>query len=49
KTDYPPHQATFSFKKGIVICGEFVDEVREGFSEKIEQVRLKAQGKKNEK
>ncbi|MHA1986605.1 MAG: thiamine pyrophosphate-dependent enzyme [Promethearchaeota archaeon] len=49
KTDYPPHQATFDFQKGIVICGEFVEEVREGFSEKIEQVRLKVQGKKNEK
>ena len=49
KTDCPPHQATFSFKKGIVICGEFVEELREGFSEKIEQVRQKAQGKKNDK
>ncbi len=46
KVDWPPHQATFDFKKGIVICGEFVEEEREGFSKKIEQVRIKAQNKK---
>ena len=46
KVDWPPHQATFDFKKGIVICGEFVEEDREGFSKKIEQVRIKAQNKK---
>jgi len=46
KLDWPPHQATFDFKEGIIICGEFVEEKREGFSEKIEQVRIKAQNKK---
>ena len=46
KVDWPPHQATFNFKKGIVICGEFVEEEREGFSKKIEQVRIKAHNKK---
>ncbi|KKK43355.1 hypothetical protein LCGC14_0828760 [marine sediment metagenome] len=45
KIDCPPHQATFNFKKKIVICGEFVEEEREGFSEKIEQVRQKVQEK----
>ncbi|GAF99669.1 unnamed protein product, partial [marine sediment metagenome] len=46
KVDWPPHQATFDFKKGIVICGEFVEEEREGFSKQIEQVRIRAQNKK---
>jgi 2-oxoglutarate ferredoxin oxidoreductase subunit beta len=47
KVDCPPHQAIFDFKKGIIICGEFVKEEREGFSKKIEQVQIKAQDKKN--
>ena len=46
KNDCPPHEAIFNFKKGIVTCGEFVEESREGFTEKIEQVRQKAQSKK---
>jgi len=46
KLEWPPHQATFDFKKGIIICGEFVEEEREGFSKKIEQVRINAQNKK---
>ncbi|MCJ7649084.1 MAG: thiamine pyrophosphate-dependent enzyme [Candidatus Lokiarchaeota archaeon] len=46
KVNWSPHQATLDFKKGIVICGEFVEEEREGFSKKIEQVRIKAQIKK---
>ncbi len=46
KVNWPPHQATFDFKKGIIICGEFVEEEREGYSKKIEQVRIKAQNKK---
>ncbi|MFW9988622.1 MAG: thiamine pyrophosphate-dependent enzyme [Candidatus Odinarchaeota archaeon] len=45
KTDCPPHQATFDYKKGIIICGEFVDEQREGFSKRIEKVRNNAQNK----
>ena len=46
KVGCSPYQATFDFKKGIVICGEFVEEEREGFSKKIEQVRISAQNKK---
>jgi 2-oxoglutarate ferredoxin oxidoreductase subunit beta len=46
KVDWPAHQATFDYKKGIIICGEFVEEEREGFSNKLEQVRVKAQNKK---
>jgi 2-oxoglutarate ferredoxin oxidoreductase subunit beta len=46
KVGWLPHQATFDFKKGIIICGEFVEEEREGFSKKIEQIRTKAQNKK---
>jgi len=45
--DCAPYDAIFDFKKKIVICGEFVEESREGFTEKIEQVRQKAQSKKN--
>lgn len=44
--DCLPHEATFNFQKKIVICGEFVEESREGFTEKLEQVRQKAQSKK---
>jgi len=46
--DCAPYDAIFDFKKKIVICGEFVEESREGFTEKIEQVRQKAQSKKQE-
>ncbi len=46
KTDCPPHDATFDFKRGIIICGEFVAEEREGFSQKIQHVRDMAQSKK---
>jgi 2-oxoglutarate ferredoxin oxidoreductase subunit beta len=42
-----PYEAEFNFSKKVVICGEFVDESRIGFTEKIEQVRQKAQGKKS--
>ncbi|MHA2226283.1 MAG: thiamine pyrophosphate-dependent enzyme [Candidatus Hodarchaeales archaeon] len=45
KTDCPPHEATFSFKEGVIICGEFVDAQREGFSQKIMRVRELAQSK----
>ncbi|MHA1915596.1 MAG: thiamine pyrophosphate-dependent enzyme [Promethearchaeota archaeon] len=44
--DCPPYEATFDFKEKIAICGEFVEESREGFTEKIEQVRQKVQSKK---
>lgn len=44
--DCPPHQAILDFKKGIIICGEFVEELREGFTGKLEQTRMKAQNKK---
>ncbi|MFX1572816.1 MAG: thiamine pyrophosphate-dependent enzyme [Promethearchaeota archaeon] len=46
KVDWPPHEATYDYKKGIIICGEFVEEEREGFSKKIEQVRIQARKKK---
>lgn len=46
KTDCPPHDATFDFKRGIIICGEFVDAQREGFSQKIQQLIDIAQSKK---
>jgi 2-oxoglutarate ferredoxin oxidoreductase subunit beta len=42
-----PYEAEFNFSKKVVICGEFVDESRIGFTEKIEQVRQKAQSKKS--
>jgi 2-oxoglutarate ferredoxin oxidoreductase subunit beta len=45
----PPYEAEFDFKKQIAICGEFVEESREGFTEKIEKVRQKAQIKKTKK
>jgi len=43
--DCAPYEAEFDFKKKIVVCGEFVEEFREGFTEKIEQVRQKVQTK----
>jgi 2-oxoglutarate ferredoxin oxidoreductase subunit beta len=46
KTDCPPHEATFDFERGIIVCGEFVDAEREGFSQRIVKVREKAQSKK---
>ncbi|MFW9865141.1 MAG: thiamine pyrophosphate-dependent enzyme [Candidatus Thorarchaeota archaeon] len=42
-----PYEAEFNFSKKVVICGEFVDDSRIGFTEKIEQVRQKAQSKKS--
>ncbi len=42
----PPHEATFNFKQGKIICGEFVDAPREGFSQKIQHLRDMAQKKK---
>ena len=44
--DCAPYEAILDFKKKIAICGEFVEESREGFTEKIEQVRQIAQSKK---
>ena len=49
KTDCPPHMATFDFKKGVIICGEFVEEKREGFTKRMEQLREKAKSKKIKK
>ncbi|MFX1456146.1 MAG: thiamine pyrophosphate-dependent enzyme [Promethearchaeota archaeon] len=45
----PPYEAIFDFKQQIAICGEFVDESREGFTEKIEKIRQRAQSKKTKK
>lgn len=42
----PPHEATFDFKKGRIVCGEFVHAEREGFSQKIQHLRDMAQSKK---
>ena len=47
KTNVAPHKATFDFKKGIIICGEFVEEKKEGFSKKIEELRERAHNKIN--
>jgi 2-oxoglutarate ferredoxin oxidoreductase subunit beta len=44
--DCPPHDAEFSFEKGRIVCGEFVNSPREGFTQKIKQLRDKAQKKK---
>ena len=49
RTDCPPHMATFDFKKGVIICGEFVEEKREGFTKRMEQLREKAKSKKIKK
>jgi 2-oxoglutarate ferredoxin oxidoreductase subunit beta len=46
RTDCPPHEATFDFKKGIIICGEFVEAQREGFTENIKRLTESAQSKK---
>ena len=43
KTDWPPHDATFDFQRGIIICGEFVNSTREGYSQKLKSVIDKAQ------
>ena len=45
KTSCPPHEATFDFKQGIIICGEFVHAEREGFTQKIDRVIDIAQSK----
>jgi 2-oxoglutarate ferredoxin oxidoreductase subunit beta len=39
KTDVAPQDATFDFKEGVIICGEFVNAPREGFTQKLAQVR----------
>jgi hypothetical protein len=44
--DCPPHEATFDFKEGIIICGEFVDEQREGFSNRLWQLRERVKSRK---
>jgi 2-oxoglutarate ferredoxin oxidoreductase subunit beta len=49
KTDCPPHDATFDFKQGVVICGEFVEAPREGFTQKLQKVRDFAQNKSRKK
>ncbi|MFW9779753.1 MAG: thiamine pyrophosphate-dependent enzyme [Candidatus Heimdallarchaeota archaeon] len=39
KTGVAPHDATFDFKEGIIVCGEFVNSPREGFTKRLERVR----------
>jgi hypothetical protein len=46
KTSCPPHMATFDFKQGVIVCGEFVEEQKQGFSKRLEEVRQKVQAKK---
>lgn len=46
KMGCPPHLATFDFKQGVIVCGEFVEEQKQGFSRGLEEVRQKAQVKK---
>ncbi len=48
KTDCPPHEATFDFKEGIIICGEFVEEERDGFSQRLKNMREMVQSRKKE-
>lgn len=46
RTDCPPHEAVYSHKKQQIICGEFVNSPREGFTQKLQRLREKAQSKK---
>jgi len=48
RTNWSPHEATFDFKQGLIICGEFVDEQREGFSKRLIEMREKVQKGKKE-
>ena len=42
----PPHDAEYSHKNGRIVCGEFVNSPREGFTQKIKQLREAAQKKR---
>ena len=46
KANWPPHEATLDFKEGIIICGEFVEEKREGFSKRLIELQKRVQSKK---
>ncbi len=46
KMGCPPHDAEFSFEKGRIVCGEFVNSPREGFTQKVKQLIDIAQKKK---
>ena len=46
RTDCPPHEAVYSHEKKQIICGEFVNSPREGFTQKLQRLREKSQIKK---
>ncbi|MHA1730014.1 MAG: thiamine pyrophosphate-dependent enzyme [Promethearchaeota archaeon] len=46
RTNCSPQDATFDFKKGVVICGEFVEIEREGFAAKLQHIRDEISDKK---
>ena len=46
KTNCPPHEAVYSHEKKQIICGEFVNAPREGFTQRLQRLREKAQIKK---
>ena len=46
KKDCPPHEAIHSHEKQKIICGEFVNSPREGFTQKLQHLRDVAQNKK---
>jgi len=45
RKDCPPHEAIYSHEQGVIVCGEFVNNPREGFSQKIKKVIDLAQSK----
>lgn len=47
KTNWPPHEATLDFKEGIIICGEFIEEKREGFSKRLIELNKRIQNRKS--
>lgn len=46
KINWSPHEATLDFKEGIIICGEFINEKREGFSKRLIDLQKRIQTKK---
>ena len=46
KTDCPPHEAVHSLEQQKIICGEFVNSPREGFTQKLQYLREVAQKKR---
>jgi 2-oxoglutarate ferredoxin oxidoreductase subunit beta len=46
RKDCPPHEAIYSHEQGKIVCGEFVNSPREGFSQKIKRLTELVQSKK---